>query len=125
MTAEVVAQEALDRRKHTRFMMHEGGIALICNETGIAGTILDISFGGIRVKYIDLGEQLDNAADNVVMLCNGKVNTDEIPCRIIWDKKTANRSPLTDMKTREGGVEFHHLPEHLLQQVDQYMTSIL
>jgi hypothetical protein len=100
-----------EKRKHKRYKAKEGAFAAFIrsDDSLDLGNLLDISMGGLCVRYLSTSET--QRACNAIKIfgSNGRfIHLDKVVCRVVYDQEIPERS-WNRLKTRRCGVEFESL----------------
>ncbi len=100
-----------ERRKHRRFPGKKGGFAAFLRSGNLVsvGNIIDVSMGGLCVRYLAIGDEDHNFAEIKVFGSNGCfIHVGRVDCKIIYSKEIPEGS-VDNLTTRRCGVEFENL----------------
>ena len=100
-----------ERRKYKRFKGKKGAFAAFIRPKELinTGQILDISMGGLCVRYVSTDEDNEGCSGIKIFGSNDSfIHLDKVHCRIVYDRKVPKRS-CEQMSTRRCGVEFENL----------------
>lgn len=109
----------LERRKHRRYTLRQGGFAGFSPNMG---EIIDISVGGILFNFLEFSKGAEENGNFVICTEDGCC-LDTIPCRIVSDKVLANESSLSQIVTRQRRVMFEHLTEEQRSLLSDFIDS--
>jgi c-di-GMP-binding flagellar brake protein YcgR len=113
----------LERRKDIRTPVANGIVALPKTSTIAIGIILDISKGGLGVRYTDsIGETEKNFEIDILLTDNSYYIT-KLSVTTISDYELANVIPFSRINERRCGLKFCHLSEHQSSQLDDLITN--
>ena len=103
----------MEKRKHTRYAIHDGTLAII--DTNI-GCVVNISEDGLAIKYfIDESLPIETKANISNKLT--RLSISELPLKIVRRGNT-EISPFGNMKTQTIGFKFNH-PD-VYQQISDF-----
>ncbi|OGQ99290.1 MAG: hypothetical protein A2521_13770 [Deltaproteobacteria bacterium RIFOXYD12_FULL_57_12] len=118
------AKDFQEQRKTSRFSSKGGVVAVLMSETGkLVGSLVDISQDGIRFNYIDLDKELHETSRLRLNLRRDTTHVDNIPCRLVWDRATAPKSPFNVVQMRERAVQFDKAPADLFAMLRDLIES--
>lgn len=102
--------EQEDRRRHKRYRVKEGALALIDN---IPGTIVDISSGGLTVNYIVFGKEPADQLRLDIFLSGEEFYLRDLPARLV-NSASSGKSGATggSIQVKRYGLQFGELTEH-------------
>ncbi|ABK18022.1 PilZ domain-containing protein [Syntrophobacter fumaroxidans] len=87
------------------------------------GEILDISLGGLAMRYVGFGEQPDGPIEVELFGSSGEVvRLGRFPCRIVYDFELADES-WGILKVRRCGIQFRELSKQQLAQIQTFIDS--
>ncbi len=104
-------QMAEEKRKYKRYRAKEGAFAAFIrpDDSLDLGNLLDISMGGLCVRYLSTGEEQRESHSIKIFGSNGRfIHLEKVVCRVIYDDEIPERS-WNQIKTRRCGVEFENL----------------
>ena len=107
-----------ERRKHQRFEVKSLAIAVPNKPTSQVARIVNISKGGMAVRYLDQNDWLENA-DAIDILVNSNFFMTKIPIENVCDFKVNNQVSFSIINERQCCLQFGSLsPEQelLLQE---------
>ncbi len=100
-----------EKRKFKRFKGKEGAFAAFIrpNELINMGQVLDISMGGLCVRYLSSNEANNECVEIKIFGSNDLfIHLDKVQCRIVYDREIPEGS-WEQIGTRRCGVEFKDL----------------
>lgn len=87
------------------------------------GEILDISLGGLAMRYVGFGEQPDGPIEVELFGSSGEVvRLGRFPCTIVYDFELADES-WGILKVRRCGIQFRDLSQQQLAQIQAFIDS--
>jgi hypothetical protein len=118
-----------DLRVHKRFRAREGACASFMNpefspSTRI-GQVLDMSRGGIALKYLSNREGYEKGQPILIELFNVSnpvLTTGEIPCRVVYDVPLTDNPP-DSMNIRRCGMAFGRMSNLQSCHVDHFIAT--
>ncbi len=114
-----------DRRKFKRFKGKEGAFAAFIkpNEFLNMGQILNISMGGLCVRYLSTDENHGGCSTIKIFGSNGHfIHLDRVQCRIVHDHEVPEGS-WKQISTRCCGVEFESPCVKHLSTLQEFIDS--
>ncbi len=116
-----------ERRKHERFIVKDLAIAVPNKPASQVGRIVNISKGGMAVRYLDQSDWLENA-EAIDILINSNFFMTNIPIENVNDFKVENQVSFSVIDERQCCLQFGSLsPEQELLLDDfilKYTTGI-
>ncbi|MFZ2445531.1 MAG: PilZ domain-containing protein [Syntrophobacteraceae bacterium] len=100
-----------EKRKHKRFKGKEGAFAAFLrpNELINLGNIVDISMGGLCVRYLSTADAGTECAGIKIFGSNGRfIHVDKVECKVVYDVEIPEGS-WEQLSTRRCGVQFANL----------------
>ena len=98
-----------ERRRHKRFLVPTGTLAVFGRAHPIVGSLIDISMGGLAFRYITDEELPKEASEIDILLADGLSHLYGLPCETVYDMETVNGKRLTVMTERRRGLKFGKL----------------
>jgi len=118
--------EQKERRKYQRYQVKDLAIAVTNKPTSQIGRIVNISKGGMAVRYVDHNDWLENA-DAIDILINSNFFMTNIPIHNVSDFKVKNQVSFSIINERQCCLQFGSLsPEHevkLDEFIQKYTTG--
>ena len=117
-----------DTRKHRRFRGKEGEFAAFLrpNELVNLGQIVDISLGGLCVRYLSTKELEKDQSEIKIFGSNGRfIHVDRVKCKVVYDVELPDGT-WNQLSMRRCGVEFNRLTVRhltLIQDFIQHFTE--
>ncbi len=104
-----VMNDEEDRRKHKRYRVKNGALALIDN---IPGTIVDISNTGLAINYTVFGkEPVDNLRLDI-FLSSDDFYLQDIPATLVAAReKSSSKSTFGSIQVKRYGLQFGEMTE--------------
>lgn len=122
-------QAGAERRRHKRFLVPDGTLAVFGRSRTIVGSLIDISMGGLAFRYVTDEELPRDASEIDILLAEGLSHLYGLPCETVYDIETANRTRLAIMTERRRGLKFGELSPnqklHLEYFIRNYTTQEL
>ena len=107
----------LERRQHKRFKTQNLIIAVLRNTSAKVAQIVNISKGGMAVRYVDEGDWFGNAKE-VNILKNTDFLMAEVPVNVIRDFRYHDDEHFTLAMERQSCVEFGELSPEQQDRLD-------
>jgi hypothetical protein len=98
-----------ERRRHKRFIVQEGTLAVFGGHPGTVGPVIDISMGGLAFRYAGNAELPKEPSQLDILLADRISHLYALPCETVYDFETGNTAPLPSVKERRRGVKFGRL----------------
>ena len=118
--AMTMKNKVVERRKHNRFQVKDGGSIVLRAHFLELGQIIDVSRGGLAFRYIPSRQPSSRSFELVILLGNGSFYLDEIPFKIVSDLET-NGDPFCFSKIRRCGVQFGKLMRNQVSQLEYFI----
>jgi hypothetical protein len=103
-------EELFERRRHKRFQVTTGSCAYCRSYPGKVGQIIDVSRRGLALSYVTNEDQLSSPLELDIVLPDGSVYLNKLPCRTISDFNTDDGTSIK-FATRRCGIEFGDLTD--------------
>ncbi len=113
----------VDRRKHKRFKVIEGAVAVPGTDKSKQGQIMDICIGGLAFNYnkgMDLSPEFSELAIN---MANEGFVLDNIPCRIISGLTISDGTNIDDGEIKRVSVKFGELTVDQKDRVNHFIQN--
>jgi len=138
-------KELMEHRKHERFKVKSGAIAMIrplpaqpeqIMDMGMGGNalaakpkycqIINISKGGLALRYIDKNGVLNEPFKLNVSFAQDSISSTYLkyaPCKTIWTSHEASKPSSSRVKTKQRGVQFGEMTPHHASQLDRFIQK--
>jgi len=119
-------KELVERRKHERFQVEDGALAVLRRpwpHPTTLGQIIDISMGGLAFRYIAGEERSHEPSELEILWGDCSFRLDKIPFETISDFKTANEAPFSSIEMRRNGVQFGELRPEQMSQLEYFIQN--
>ena len=111
-----------ERRKHQRFEVKSLAIAVPVQSTSQVARIVNISKGGMAVRYLDQDDWLGDA-DAIDILVNSNFFMTNIPIVNVNDFKVTNQVSFSIVSERQCCLQFGTLSPEQELQLDKFMIN--
>lgn len=96
----------IEKRKHRRTPCRKQTTTIVTSPSGrVVGSLIDISSGGARFNYVDLGRHPDTDTDLKITFQTENEKR-EFSCHLVWQRTSEPVSVFNVVQMREGGVFF-------------------
>lgn len=109
-----------ERRKHQRFRLKDLAIAVPNKPTSQVGRIVNISKGGLAVRYVDRDDWADEA-DSIDILINSGLFLTNIPIQNVSDFEVENQVSFSIMTERQCCLQFGPLSSEQESRLDEFI----
>ena len=123
-------KEFAERRKHERFKVKNGAIAIISPSNVLATTqkhcqILNISKGGLALRYIIRDGESNESVELDVLFIQDICFTflKSLPFKSVWTSHSASRSSISKLRIEQQGVEFGEMTPQQESQRDLFLQK--
>jgi len=138
-------KELMERRKHKRFKVKSGAIAMIRPLPAKPEQIMDmgmgknaltakpkycqtinISKGGIAFRYIDRNGELNEPFELNVSFVQDSISftyLKYVPCKTVWTSHEASKPSSSQVKTKQRGVRFGKMTPHQTSQLNRFIQK--
>lgn len=114
--------EAVERREHKRYQVHNGTYVALGPPYGKVGPMIDISLGGLSFEYADRREQTDESHINI-FLTEANFYLEKVPIKTILDFEVANTLAPSAAATRRCGLQFEDLTPDQASKIDFFIQN--
>jgi len=105
----IVMGDEQERRKHKRYRVKNGALALIDN---IPGTIVDISKSGLSINYTVFGKEPVENLRLDIFLSSDDFYLQDIPARLVASQdKSGSKSTFGSIQVKRYGLQFGEMTE--------------
>jgi len=111
-----------ERRKHERFTVKDLAIAVPNKPASQVGRIVNISKGGMAVRYLDQSDWLENA-EAVDILVNSNFFMTNIPIENVNDFKVENQVSFSIIDERQCCLQFGALSPEQELRLDDFILK--
>jgi c-di-GMP-binding flagellar brake protein YcgR len=111
-----------ERRQHERFEVPSLVIAVPKRNAAQIARIVNISKGGMAVRYLDQNNWLGDA-NEIDILANSTFFMTEIPINIVRDFKIENEMSFSIINERQCCLQFGDLNAEQMDQVDRFILQ--
>jgi hypothetical protein len=120
-------KEMNERRKHTRFQVQNGALAVLTapsypHSTERLGQITDMGMGGLAFSYIASEEPSNGLVQLTIVLAGNSFHLPKIAFETISDFET-NGVPLSSIKMRRCGVQFGDLTPNQMSKLEYFIRN--
>ncbi len=138
-------KELMEHRKHKRFKVKHGAIAMIrllpaqpeqIMDMGMGGDtlaakpkycqIINISKGGLVLRYIDRNGELNEPFKLNVSFVQDSISftyLKYVSCKTDWTSHEASKSSSSRVKTKQRGVQFGEMTPHQTSQLNRFIQK--
>jgi hypothetical protein len=109
-----------ERRKHQRFRLKDLAIAVPNKPTSQVGRIVNISKGGLAVRYVDRDDWAGEA-DSIDILINSGLFLTNIPIQNVSDFEVENQVSFSIMTERQCCLQFGPLSSEQESRLDEFI----
>lgn len=113
----------MDKRRHKRHKGKCGAFAVFLkpDEFMNLGQVLDISLGGVSVKYLSTAKQEGQCSEIKIFGSNGRfIHVDKLPCHVVYDVEIPEGS-WNQISCRRCGVQFDNLNVRHLSMLQDFI----
>ena len=123
-------KEFAERRKHERFKVKNGAIAIINPTNALAASqkhcqILNISRGGLALRYIIRDGEPNESVELDVLFIQDICFTflKSLSFKSAWISHTASETSLSKLRIEQQGVEFGEMTPQQESQLDRFLEE--
>ncbi len=138
-------KEFIERKKHERFKVKNGAIAMIrplstkqeqTKNMSVDGNafvatakycqIINISNDGLSFRYIDRNGKSNEPFELDVLFIQDSIcltYLKNVPFEIVWISNETSKTSSSHLKTRQLGVQFGEMTSHQIAQLDRFLEK--
>ena len=114
----------VDRRKHKRFKVTEGMLAVPVSAKSVHGRVMDISAGGLSFQYHKIEDLTLELSELAIIMADEKCLINHIPCKTISDIRVRDVSDNVEHeKTNRHSVQFTGLTPDQTDQLSHLIQN--
>lgn len=113
----------VERREYKRFRMQKSAFVVFGSHAGELGRIMDISRGGLGLRYIAYGDRPNGLSELVIYLADKSFYLEKAAFKTVWDFEIAGQFPSSLMTMRRRGVQFGKLTQEQISQVAYFIEN--
>ena len=114
------AKEHAERRQDVRYRVREGAFAVL-PDCRIVGEIVDISKGGLALRYIIGNEDLSGSSGLDILFAGGKFHLAGVPIRTVSDSVMPDDFYSDSVTTRRRGIQFGEMTPEQRNEVKSFI----
>jgi len=118
----------VERRAHERYKVKDGIVAIPHATSTRFGRIVDISMGGLTVRYFDEEELHGKSFEIDLVMTDDNFSLDGVLINIKFDMEKSTETPFCILPERRCGLQFIDLTDHqyakLRSFIDQQAASL-
>jgi len=124
-------KEFTERRKHERFKVKNGAIAIIrlsnvLDTTQKYGQILNISQGGLALRYIDrTGESNESVKLDLLFIQDSICSTylKYLSLQTIWVSHLDRKTSFSQLRIKQQGVQYDKMVPNQITQLNRFLKK--
>jgi len=116
-------KDGRERRKHKRFGVEEGTMAVLKCHTDFFGEIFDISESGLALVYLSSGEQASGPLALYIYLSSHGFNLRDLPCKSVYHLKIQKESPPGSDRPMKHGLQFGELTLNQRHKLQYFLKN--
>jgi len=124
-------KEFTERRKHERFKVKNGAIAIIrlSNVLGTTqkyGQIINISQGGLAFRYIDRTGRSNKPVKLDLLFIQDSICSaylKYLSLQTIWESDLNSETSVSELKIKQQGVQFGKMVPNQIAQLDRFLEK--
>lgn len=110
-----------EKRKHERYSVAQGAYAALSPKSSKIGQIVNISRGGLSLRYIDNDEKGHH--ETHIFLSSKNSHVSKIPIKSVNDYNVSDEKGISKKKVRQVGIQFGEMNLHQLIGLDSYIAN--
>ena len=112
-----------ERRRHKRFRAKEGAYAILSGSVSKMGQILDISKGGIGLRYIDIGDRPKETCTLDLLWEDNGFLLENVVFEIASDEDASKDFPYSTIPMRRCGGRFTGLSNEQIFGLEHFIEN--
>ena len=116
-------KELSERRKYKRFQAQDRAFAAFSSSVKEIGQIIDISKGGLAVRYLPSQDQVTDSSDLEIFLANNGFHLKKVPFKTISDFEIPSEFAISSIAMRRRGVQFGKLSHIQTSQLEHFLLN--
>ena len=117
-------RETARKRAHTRFQAKDLTFVKLCSKSDVdIGQMLDISRGGLSLRYFIDSEKTQDYSKSGIFLSGGDFIIDQIPFRTVSDTILNSSPPFSIITLRRFSVQFEKIPPDQMAKLDYFLLN--
>jgi hypothetical protein len=124
-------KEFTERRKHERFKVKNGAIAIIRLSDSISasqkyGQITNISQGGLSFRYIDRTGESNEPVKLDLLFIQDSICTaylKYLSLQTVWVSHSDSKTSVSELKIKQQGVQFGKMVPNQIAQLDRFLEK--
>jgi hypothetical protein len=124
-------KEFTERRKHERFKVKNGAIAIIRLSDSISasqkyGQITNISQGGLAFRYIDRTGESNEPVKLDLLFIQDSICTaylKYLSLQTVWVSHLDSKTSVSELKIKQQGVQFGKMVPNQIAQLDRFLEK--
>jgi hypothetical protein len=112
-----------ERRKHERYKVKDGIVAVPHASMHLFGRIRDISMGGMTIQYFEEKEWDCEPVEIDLLLNDVDFSLDKVPIKIKFDMENHTLTPYRILHERQCGLQFGDLTELQVVLLSNYLQG--
>ncbi len=115
--------ELPEKRRFTRFQAPENSFALLRGPAGKLGQIIDISKGGLALRYVANNGQPSKSSQLDIFLADNGFSLEKVSFEIVSDFEIGKQGPSSSITMRRCGVQFGSLNQDHIFQLEYFIKN--
>jgi len=112
------------KRTHIRFQAKDLTFVKLCSKSDVdIGQMLDISKGGLSLRYFIDSEKSQDYSELGIFLSGGDFIIDQIPFRTVSDTLLNSSPPFSVITLRRFSVQFDKMPPDKIAKLDDFLLN--
>lgn len=112
-----------ERRKHRRYGVQEGTVAVFENTESRLGPVQDISSGGLSFIYFAENDWI-NEPDKMGIFYPGEgFYLGKVPYKTVYDKADENSDPFSFLQMNKRGIRFGKMNQYQKSLLDHFIEN--
>jgi hypothetical protein len=116
-------ERPVEKRRHNRLPLKDGVYAIINYKPTIFGQIINISKGGMAVRYSSNGQQSKGPCELDIFIMDSNFYIEKIQTNIISDFETGDNIPFSSQTNRQRCLQFGKMKSSQHFQLDYLLKN--
>lgn len=115
-------KELIERRKYQRFAVSDGALAILKPFPIKLGRVMDISKGGIEIRYFDDKAWSNDFSEIAIMMSGGNVRLENLPVKTIADTEMVDDFS-SSIEKRKRCMQFGQLSDEQKNLLEKFIEK--
>ena len=116
-------KKLVERRKHNRFKVQDGGFVSLYPYFAVVGQIMDIGSGGLAFRYVASEERTNGSTSLNILLTNRSFCMEKVPFKITRDFPIPNEFSFGSITMRQCAVQFQDMTGNQKSDLEHFICN--